>query len=160
MDRSEPSLDGVSDAEDFDAAFRAAYLALHRRNTPRSALPGASWAVLHHLSLAGPLPVGELARHLHRAQSVTSDIVAHLVADGLLEREADPGDRRRHLIWLTPAGSARLDDSGRVLDLDRVDAALRAHPDPATLVAGLHQLAALAAAPNPQPGGPDDHHLV
>jgi DNA-binding MarR family transcriptional regulator len=137
----------MPDASDFDAAFRAVYTALHRRDGPRSRLPAASWAVLHHLGLAGPLTVGELARHLARAQSVTSEIVGHLVSDGLLERQPDPADRRRQLVWLSAQGRGRLEDTTRVLEHALVQAALDQHPDPATLVAGLHRLAALAAPP-------------
>ena len=93
-------------AGEFEQLFRAVYLTFHRRDGPRSQLPGASAAVLEHLALAGPLTIGEAAAHLRRAQSVVSEIVAHLERQGLLEREADPADRRRTLIWLTAAGHA------------------------------------------------------
>ena len=63
--------------------------------------------MLEHLALAGPLTIGEAAAHLRRAQSVVSE-VAHLERQGLLEREADPADRRRTLIWLTAAGHTAL----------------------------------------------------
>jgi len=86
-------------AERFADLFRAVYLTFHRRDGPRSQLPGASRAVLEHLALAGPLTVGEAAAHLNRAQSVVSEIVSHLERQGLLEREDDPADRRRTLIW-------------------------------------------------------------
>src|SRR5215467_5575988 len=95
-------------AERFAELFRAVYLTFHRRDRPRSELPGASRAVLEHLALAGPLTIGEAATHMHRAQSVISEIVTHLERDGLLERENDPADRRRTLIWLTPAGHEAL----------------------------------------------------
>ena len=88
-------------AERFAELFHAVYLTFHRRDRPRSELPGASRAVLEHLALAGPLTIGEAAAHMRRAQSVISEIVTHLERDGLLERENDPGDRRRTLIWLT-----------------------------------------------------------
>jgi DNA-binding MarR family transcriptional regulator len=60
--------------------------------------------VLEHLALAGPLTIGEAAAHLHRAQSVVSEIVSHLERQDMLERESDPADRRRTLIWLTTTG--------------------------------------------------------
>src|SRR5258707_9801513 len=91
-------------AERFAEVFRAVYLTFHRRDGPRSQLAGASRAVLEHLAMAGPPTVGEAAAHLSRAQSVVSQIVTHLQRQGLLERENDPGDRRRTLIWLTSAG--------------------------------------------------------
>ena len=107
----------VSAAAEFEGLFREVYLTFHRRDAPRSSMAGASRAVLQHLVLAGPLTVGEMAAHLDRAQSVVSEIVTHLERDGLLEREADPADRRRTLVWLTEAGRAALDRENRVLDL-------------------------------------------
>jgi DNA-binding MarR family transcriptional regulator len=95
-------------AERFADLFRAVYLTFHRRDRPRGELPAASRAVLEHLALAGPLTIGEAAAHMRRAQSVISDIVTHLERDGLLERESDPGDRRRTLVWLTPGGHEAL----------------------------------------------------
>jgi len=135
----------MSDYAAFEAAYRDVYLALHRRDGPRQNLQAVSWAVLQHLALAGPLGVGELAQHLQRAQSVTSEIIAHLSADGYVEQEPDPADRRRHLVWLTPGGRGRLDDAHRVLDAPRVQNALEHHPDPTALIAGLAHLAAIAA---------------
>ncbi len=95
-------------AREFEQLFRAVYLTFHRRDAPRSQLANASLAVLEHLALAGPLTIGEAAAHLHRAQSVVSEIVSHLERQGLLERESDPADRRRTLVWLTRAGQAAL----------------------------------------------------
>jgi DNA-binding MarR family transcriptional regulator len=105
-------------AERFAELFHAVYLAVHRRDRPRSELPGASRSVLEHLALAGPLTIGEAAAHLHRAQSVISEIVNHLERDGLLEREHDPADRRRTLIWLTPGGHEALRRDHQVLAVD------------------------------------------
>src|SRR3954463_14588173 len=76
--------DGMDDSSRAEAArqlgelFPAVYLALHRRDGKRRPLAAASSAVLQHLTLTGPVRVGELARHLGRAQSVVSEIVAHL----------------------------------------------------------------------------------
>jgi hypothetical protein len=65
-------------AVEFDRLFQAVYLTFHRRDGKRSELSGASRAVLAHLAMAGPVTVGEAARHLDRAQSVVSDIVTQL----------------------------------------------------------------------------------
>jgi len=105
-------------AEQFAELFRSVYLTFHRRDGPRGRLPGASRAVLEHLAMAGPLTIGEASAHLSRAQSVVSDIVSHLADQGLLEREADPADRRRTLIWLTQAGHDTLRQDREVLGLD------------------------------------------
>ena len=165
-------------AERFAERFRAVYLTFHRRDGPRSQLQGASRAV-EHLAMAGPLTIGEAAAHLDRAQSVISEIVSHLEGQGLLERERDPADRRRTLIWLTPAGHGALRRDREVLGLDLLARALgRVPPDQADgLIAGLQalvqaagQLDQLAHAPEldptadppgtkqtTDPHGPDQH---
>jgi DNA-binding MarR family transcriptional regulator len=104
--------------------FPAVYLALHRRDGKRRALPAASRAVLQHLTLTGPVRIGELARHLARAQSVVSEIVSHLERDGLLERRRDPQDARRTLVWLSGAGVDRLDEEHQVLSRELVERAM------------------------------------
>ena len=114
--------------ERFAELFHAVYLTFHRRDRPRSELPGASRAVLEHLALAGPLTVGEAAAHMHRAQSVISEIVTHLERDGLLEREHDPADRRRTLIWLTPSGHEALRRDRQVFDIGLLAAAMSRLP--------------------------------
>ena len=141
-------------AERFAEAFRAVYLTFHRRDGPRSQLPGASWAGLEHLALAGPLAVGEAAAHLSRAQSVISEIVAHLERQSLLEREDDPADRRRTLIWLTPAGHDALRREREVLSTDLLAGALARLPSARAddLIAGLLALVGQAAAPAPHEG--------
>jgi DNA-binding MarR family transcriptional regulator len=135
-------------AAEFEELFRDVYLTFHRRDAPRSGMTGASRAVPQHLLIAGPLTVGEMAVHLDRAQSVVSDIVTHLERDGLLEREADPADRRRTLVWLTDRGRAALDRDNRVLDLPLVATALDGMPagNVAVLLDALRSL--LAHAPN------------
>jgi DNA-binding MarR family transcriptional regulator len=133
-------------AERFAELFRAVYLTFHRRDGPRSQLPGTSRAVLEHLSLASPLTVGEAAAHMNRAQSVISEIVAHLERQGLLEREDDPADRRRTLIWLTAQGHEALRRDREVLSVDQlVRAMARLPPGQADeLVTGLVTLVDLA----------------
>ena len=148
----------VDDAElarRFELLFRRTYLQFHRRDGKRSEMTGASRAVLTHLAHTGPLTVGEAAQHLDRAQSVVSDIVTGLVGKGLLEREPDPADRRRTLVWLTPAGLAELERQDQVLSLDLLAGALgrmpAAHRD--ALLAGLR---ALTDAADPAAGPQTD----
>src|SRR5713226_1585051 len=144
---------GVTDpraqAERFAELFRAVYLTFHRRDGPRSQLSGASRAVLEHLALAGPLTVGEAAAHMNRAQSVISEIVAHLERQGLLEREADPADRRRTMIWLTAAGHTALRRHREVLSEDLLAAAL-SQMDPAQAAALFGGLRALVQSAVPR----------
>jgi len=155
--------DARARAERFADLFRAVYLTFHRRDGPRSQLPGASRAVLEHLALAGPLTVGEAAAHMSRAQSVISEIVTHLERQGLLEREDDPADRRRTLVWLTAQGHEALRRDREVLSVDLLASAMAAlPPDQADeLIAGLRALVDLAQRPQRPPGhggrgpGPD-----
>jgi len=132
----------VSAADDFCEAFPATFLAFHRRDGRRSELTNASRAVLQHLAVTGPVSIGEAARHLDRTQSVVSEIVTQLEGHGLLEREPDPANRRRTLVWLTPAGFARLREDADVLDRRLVAEAME-HLDQATrrgLIDGLDAL--------------------
>ena len=146
-------------AERFAELFRAVYLTFHRRDRPRSELPGASRAVLEHLALACPLTIGEAAAHLRRAQSVISEIVTHLERDGLLERESDPGDRRRTLIWLTPAGHETLRRDREVLGVDLLaDAMARLPPGQAdALNAAMRALIECAHPDGVPPCGGESH---
>jgi DNA-binding MarR family transcriptional regulator len=145
-------------AERFAAWFRAVYLTFHRRDEPRSQLAGASRAVLEHLAMAGPLTIGETAAHLNRAQSVVSEIVSHLRDQGLLEREHDPADRRRTLIWLTPAGHDALRRDREVLGLDLLASAFARMPtgEADALIAGLQALVDTAGRQDTHDGG-DSH---
>ena len=136
----------MSEVDVFCAAFPQAYLAFHRRDGRRGGLTNASRAVLTHLAGSGPITIGEAARHLDRAQSVVSEIVSQLEGHGLLEREPDPADRRRTLLWLTDAGMDRLRDDSDVLDrtlvadaMDRLDDTTRR-----ALIEGLQALIAAA----------------
>jgi DNA-binding MarR family transcriptional regulator len=140
----------VNAADDFCDAFPATFLAFHRRDGRRGELTNASRAVLQHLVQTGPVSIGEAARHLQRAQSVVSDIVTQLVGHGLLEREQDPGNRRRTLIWLTEAGFERLRADADVLDRRRVSEAMT-HLDESTQRGLIEGLSALVAAAGKEP---------
>jgi DNA-binding MarR family transcriptional regulator len=143
-------------AEQFAELFRAVYLTFHRRDGPRGQLAGASRGVLEHLALAGPLTIGEAAAHMRRAQSVISEIVTHLEQQGLLERESDPADRRRTLIWLTPAGHEALRRDREVLSVDLLTSAFArlAPGDADALFTGLRAL----IAPTPYLTTEETHH--
>jgi DNA-binding MarR family transcriptional regulator len=141
----------VTTADDFCEAFPEAFLAFHRRDGRRSELTNASRAVLQHLALTGPVSIGEAARHLERAQSVVSDIVSQLESHGLLEREPDPDNRRRTLVWLTATGFERLRADADVLDRRRVAEAMD-QLDETTQRALIGGLRALVAAAGKEPG--------
>src|SRR3954453_21596474 len=66
--------------------------------------------LLHH---HGGLPQRELLTHMGVDPSVLVTLLNPLEADGLVARERDPGDRRRHLVTLTPAGERHLSSAAR-----------------------------------------------
>ena len=116
MSEHDPT-DALSTARLYGELFPMVYLRFHRRDGKQRELSGASRAVLLHLTLSGPLTVGQCSRHLGRAQSVLSEIVDQLEQHGLLARVRDERDRRRTLIWLTDSGRARLAKEQEVLSL-------------------------------------------
>jgi DNA-binding MarR family transcriptional regulator len=132
------------DARQFGELFPAVYLRFHRRDGNKRELPTASRSVLHHLTLTGPLSIGEMAKHLSRAQSVVSEIVDHLEQDGLLERMRDPKDKRRTLVWLSGQGLALLEREREVLSGELLSRAMaRMLPaERAALLRGMHALIA------------------
>lgn len=133
--------------------FPAIYLRLHRRRPKRGLrADGAMLSVLGHLAHAGPLTVTEAARHMDRAQSVMSELVDRLVKHGLAARVADARDRRRVLVWLTPAGEEALREEREVLSRPLATRALsRMDPaDRAALVGGMRALLAAAERLGPR----------
>jgi DNA-binding MarR family transcriptional regulator len=110
-------------AEEFARRFPMIYLRFHRRDAKGPTLSAASRSVLQHLALAGPVTIGELSVHLGRAQSVVSEIVGHLEAADLLERQEDPGDRRRRLVWLSADGRKFLERDRDVLSVELLEPA-------------------------------------
>ena len=126
--------------------YPALYLRLHRRRPKGGLRPdGQMLGVLSHLALAGPLTVTEAARHMDRAQSVMSELIDRLARRGLARRMADARDRRRVLVWLTPAGEQALREEREVLARPLVAEAL-SRMDPADRRALLRGMRALVAA--------------
>jgi DNA-binding MarR family transcriptional regulator len=115
--------DAKAAAEAYAELFPSVYLRFHRRDGKRRELASASRAVLLHLAGTGPLTIGECAKHLGRAQSVVSEIIAQLESHGLLARLRDENDRRRTLVWLTEAGRERLVREQEVLSRSALDRA-------------------------------------
>jgi DNA-binding MarR family transcriptional regulator len=133
--------------------YPALYLRLHRRRPKGGLRPdGQMLAVLSHLAMAGPLTVTEAARHMDRAQSVMSELVDRLARRGLAARLADARDRRRILVWLTPAGEEALREEREVLSRPLVAAALArmAPADRRALLRGLSALGKAAEALGPR----------
>src|SRR5258708_25713781 len=71
-------------------------------------------AVLGGLDREGPQSVSDLANAEHVRPQSMAQTVSDLESDGLVERHADPDDRRRALVQLTPAGHAALQAERRL----------------------------------------------
>jgi MarR family transcriptional regulator, 2-MHQ and catechol-resistance regulon repressor len=116
-----------------------------------------SHAALNALSViegnGGPLPAGELSARMHITSGTMTSVLDTLEGKGYLRRQADPTDRRRVLVDLTPAGQAVLD---RVLpEVQQAVTAVMSALDDQALDTLLDQLTvvrqALAAAPTDLP---------
>src|SRR3954454_15203273 len=79
-------------------------------------------AALYVLADGGTTTVGELAEQLGRSPSATSRLVEGLVRRRLVERRAEPEDRRQRSLALTHRGQALL----RAVDRARADQFLTA----------------------------------
>jgi DNA-binding MarR family transcriptional regulator len=66
----------------------------------------ALWFLAQH----APCTVGELANGLGIAMATASEAVDRLVERSLIERKADPADRRRVMLTLTAQGQSMMDD--------------------------------------------------
>ncbi len=72
-------------------------------------------AALHQLIVAGEsLPLGELAGRLSCVKSNVTQLIDRLEADGLVNRAADPNDRRSRLAVLTAAGRKAFEEGSRI----------------------------------------------
>lgn len=111
-----------------------------------------SLEVLRHLSLSGPLTVGEQAEHLGLRRNSVSELLQRLERRGLVARIRDERDERRVLVWLTEAGQDVVARIGEVLAPDRLEQSLaRLSPDDRAIVVRGFELLARAEAP----GSPD-----
>ncbi|MFJ6460011.1 MarR family winged helix-turn-helix transcriptional regulator [Streptomyces sp. NPDC091387] len=71
-------------------------------------LRGAHAELLRLVATEPGVRVSAAARSLCLAANSASTLVSHLVAEGLLRREKDPGDGRAALLYPTPAGVEKL----------------------------------------------------
>jgi len=98
-------------------ALMSAHAVLIKRFAARDVWQGLSmreYDVLYTLAKCPqPLRIGELDRHLLLSQPALSRLVDRLVAQGLVERGADPADGRGVRLSLTEAGRAKQREIGR-----------------------------------------------
>lgn len=64
------------------------------------------YAVFSDLCDNGPATVGDLARRLGVTHAAVSQVRSALQTEGLIETRPDPADGRRHVLTLTPDGTA------------------------------------------------------
>jgi len=121
---------------------------------------GLSHAALNALSViegnGGPMAAGELGARMHITSGTMTGVLDTLEGNGYLRRQADPADRRRVLVDLTPAAQTVLD---RLLpEVQQVVTAVMGALDDQALHTLLDHLAvvreALAAAPTDLPPPP------
>jgi DNA-binding MarR family transcriptional regulator len=106
-------------AADLATLLHAAWAAQDEVETELSAigLSLAKLAALKVLSDAGEsLPLTQLAERLSCVKSNITQLVDRLEADGLVQRQADPNDRRARLATLTASGRKACRDGSRVQD--------------------------------------------
>ena len=96
-----------------------------KRMTQTLGLTGPQRLVLRVIGLCPGLSAGALAAILHVHPSTLTGVLQRLVAQGLVERVADPEDRRRAVLRLTRRG-ARANTRTRGTAESAVAAALQA----------------------------------
>jgi DNA-binding MarR family transcriptional regulator len=109
---------------DLATLLHAAYAAQDKVEVELAAigLSLAKLAALKALSDGGEsLPLTQLAERLSCVKSNITQLVDRLEADGLVERQADPHDRRSRLATLTAAGRKACRDGSRVQDAAEKD---------------------------------------
>jgi DNA-binding MarR family transcriptional regulator len=130
------------------AALRLAVGRLSRRMRQESTLGHSltQIGILATLDREGPTTLGELAATERVAPPTITKAVAALVDEGLVEKVADPDDRRVHRARLTPAGHRDLDAMRQRRDAWLATRLATLDPDAVEqLVAVLPLLEALAA---------------
>ncbi|MFD7713420.1 MarR family winged helix-turn-helix transcriptional regulator [Streptomyces sp. NPDC059785] len=139
-----------SDGPAVDEAVRTLLLLMPRlvgrakRLPMPSALQGLDLAPRHlallaHLEYDGPISVNELASRLEVAPTTVSLMVGELSRLGVLERTADPADRRRRIITIASAYAVPIGEwlSGSASAWETVMRDL-APAERATVIAALH----------------------
>lgn len=107
--------------EAFDR-FHEHIAALHAPELVDLNLTLAQLKTVYLVAATGPIHMGSLAARLGTALSTTSGVVDRLVQAGMLERGADPADRRGVIVRATPSAVTLLEEMselgrGRMRDL-------------------------------------------
>ncbi|HKT56370.1 MAG TPA: MarR family transcriptional regulator [Microbacterium sp.] len=109
---------------------------------------GLSHAALNALAViegaGGPLPAGEVSARMHITTGTMTSVLDTLERNGYVKRLADPSDRRRVLVDITPAAQAVLDKM--LPEVQHVIAVALRDIDADTLQAFFDTLATVSAA--------------
>src|SRR3954449_270294 len=113
-----PSSDSVLDQHRSSPGLLLALLgqeAMRRLRDAHTAhnLKPRQFQILGLLHDHGALAQRDLVQTMDMAPSMLVTLLNPLEADGLVSRERDPDDRRRHLVTLTPAGEKLLASASR-----------------------------------------------
>lgn len=100
--------DTHADIAPLAADLRVAVGQLVRRLRSENLFPLTQTWVLGRLDREGPASVSDLAQALRVRPQSMAQTVGDLEAEGMVERNPDPSDRRRALVSLTEAGQARI----------------------------------------------------
>lgn len=159
--RSEPARASAAQDDSAEVAARlrlsATRLARRLRQEAGTGLTPSQLSALASVHNHGPLTLGALADCEQVAPPSITKVVAKLEADGLVEREPDPADRRYSNVQATAAGTELIAESRRRKTAWLTD---RIHqlpgPDRARLAAALDVLELLSGQEPVQdrPGGP------
>jgi DNA-binding MarR family transcriptional regulator len=103
----QPHADRVMDAFE---RFQATLMRVHVPHLLELSLTLAQMRTLYLVAAEGTMRMSEVAERLGTAASTSTGVVDGLVQLNLLERDADPGDRRQVLVRTTEAGRVRLED--------------------------------------------------
>ncbi len=91
------------------ADLRVAVGQLVRRLRSENLFPLTQTWVLGRIDREGPASVSDLAQALRVRPQSMAQTVGDLEAEGMVDRNPDPDDRRRALVSLTEAGQARIE---------------------------------------------------
>jgi DNA-binding MarR family transcriptional regulator len=94
-------------------AARAIHVQSRELLAPLGLTPAAARALRTLGHAPGPMRMVDLAERMHVVPRTVTTLVDALEADDLIERRADPTDRRSTQVHLTPRGEQRLRDMGR-----------------------------------------------
>jgi len=112
--------------------FRSIVQALRessRQTEQTIGLTASQLFVLQKLADSDVASVNELAARTYTHQSSVSTVVVKLVRRGMVARKADPNDRRRVVLSLTPAGRKALASAPHAPQQGLVAAVRRLSPD-------------------------------